>query len=100
MSDIERDLREALRAQEPPVGFAARVMARSTAQRGGRGWFAWPRWVPVAAAACLLGTFGIVRLDQQRRGEEAKRQLMLALEITAEKVHFAEQKVQRLQIWE
>jgi hypothetical protein len=81
--DLERDLRNTLRRKDPPPGFADRVMARLEPQRIRK---APPRWAPWAvAAALLLSTGGGVvyrQRQQQARGEQAKEQLLLALQVT------------------
>ena len=80
--DLELQLRAALSRQEPPPGFAQRTIER-TRRRPVR------TWAPLALAATLLVAFsaaGIHRVTEQRRAEETKRQLMLALEITSQKL--------------
>jgi len=95
VNDLERQLRHALRPKPAPPGFAVRVLERTVRTRR-RAAF----WIPAAAAAGLLITGGIVHQRDVARGEEAKRQLLTALEITAEKIHFAESKVRRLEALE
>ncbi len=97
--ELEQGLREALRRKPPPEGFARRVMARvpETAAAG----VALPRavrprraWLAVALAAGLvLAAFGGVRYQQYRQGQEAKRQLLLALRITGEMLTLAQNQV-------
>ena len=104
---LEDELRHALRREEPPPGFAERVLARAAAgetRRAGwlervRGWFRVPAvsWA-LAAALCLLLAAGIA-IDRRReremraRGEAAKTQLMLALRITGSKLGYAQARV-------
>jgi len=97
MSDqLEDRLRQTLGRKEPPPGFADRVMARlpvtMPARRRSPG--AW-RWL-VAMAACLLMVAGIGRYREERRGVEAREQLMLALEITGKKLAVVQHKVDEL----
>jgi hypothetical protein len=81
--DLERELRNTLRRKDPPPGFADRVMARLEPQSIRKGP---PRWTPWAvAAALLLSTGGGVvyrQRQEQARGEQAKEQLLLALQVT------------------
>jgi hypothetical protein len=110
MSDhFEDQLRQVLRRKEPPPGFADQVMARLPAvqperrvepvrrpglmERLGRP-FAW-KWL-AAAAACLMMVAGIDRYQDQRRGIEAREQLLLALRITEQKLAVVENKVDEL----
>ena len=103
MKRLEEELQKALRREEPPEGFAERVIA-AAAERKQSAWkrlFAWPglRWA-LAGAMCLMLTVAGIEykrvLDEQARGEAAKAQLMLALRITADKLQFAQEKVQKL----
>jgi hypothetical protein len=91
MREFEEELRSALRRQEPPGGFADRVMART--RRKGT-----PRrasWVAAAIAACLaLGLGGFEY--RQYEGRKAKRELVLALEIAGSKLSRAQAKVSQL----
>ena len=79
MSDFEQDLRSALRREEPSPGFAARVVAgtgaRAAPRRAG--------WLTAAIAACLLLSVGGFEY-RQYRGQKAKQQLLLALEIAGD----------------
>jgi negative regulator of sigma E activity len=107
MDRLENELREALRREEPPPGFAERVLAAAEAQAGPRqsvwDWFRMPamRWA-LAAAACLALAAGITAVREKReremraRSEEAKAQVMLALRITGSKLHMVQAKVARI----
>ena len=89
----EQPLRDALRAVEPPPGFADRVLARhARASRASRA----ARWrLPLALAASLLvAGVALWAVHQQSRETErgllAAEQLRAALEITStqlERVH-------------
>jgi hypothetical protein len=91
MREFEDELRSALRRQEPPAGFADRVLARAR-PRGA------PRrsgWVAAAIAACLLLSMGGFEY-RQYEGRKAKRELLLALEIAGSKLSFAQEKISHL----
>lgn len=98
MSDLDDELRNALRREEPPPGFAERVMARvQSAPPPARRWWMLPqlRWAAVAAAVIVLA--GGVGMERQRRlraeGELARDQVMLALRITGSKLQFVKEKI-------
>jgi hypothetical protein len=99
MNRLEEELREVFRRKEPSDGFADRVMVRirnasagtEKSERACRTWFL-PlrfRWVAAAAMLFLLLGSGLLRYQQvqqeRRAGEEARQQLLLALQITGSK---------------
>lgn len=98
--DLERELREHLRARSAPPNFTDRVMARIPARepapRPSR-WFAWrPLWGWAALATVLAVTvFGGVEHDRQQRiaGERARSQVLLALRITGSTLRQVQAKV-------
>ncbi|HBY58989.1 MAG TPA: hypothetical protein DEH78_04160 [Solibacterales bacterium] len=98
--DLEKDLRAALRREEPPDGFAERVLARTSAPRrtNGRA-LPWWSFAAAAAAACLTLTVGISEYREQRqeraRGEAAKQELLEAMRITGSKLRVAQERVRR-----
>jgi hypothetical protein len=104
MSRLDDALREALRREEPPDGFAERVLARidrrPEERAAWRGWLAGfraprLRWATAfAAAALVIGGFEYrAQRVEQAEGERAKEQVMLALRITGTKLRFAQAKV-------
>jgi hypothetical protein len=103
MKRLEDELKNALRRKEPSEGFTERVLAATmrTKQSAWHKIFAWPglRWA-MAGAMCLMLTVAGMEykrsLDEQARGEAVKAQLMQALRITADKLQFAQDRVQRL----
>jgi hypothetical protein len=114
MSQLDDALREALRREQAPEGFAERVMARIEAGETARpvarlgfwsGWltaFRGPqlRWASgFAAAALVIGGIGFEVREQRERveGERAKEQVMLALRITSGKLRMVQAKVQRIE---
>jgi hypothetical protein len=88
VNQFEEELRNALRRQDPPLGFARRVLARTPDR-------AVPHrnsWIAAAVAACLMLTAGAVEY-RQYEGRKAKRELLLALEIAGAKLNVAQQKI-------
>ncbi|HEY7337169.1 MAG TPA: hypothetical protein VH639_19910 [Bryobacteraceae bacterium] len=97
MNDFDNDLRRTLRRRQPPRDLTAGVMAR-IAQPAKRSIFAVFHWRPLlaAAAAVLILAAGIGQYREYRRGQEAKRQVMFALEITAQKLAVVQEKIDEL----
>jgi hypothetical protein len=96
--NLERDLTRALRRTTPPPGFAERVMQRlehEPPQHRTR-----PVWWRAAAAsltlAALLGGFAAHRVVEQRRGQRARDQVLLAMHIAGAKVRYAQQQVHEI----
>ncbi len=107
MDRLEDALREALHRKEAPEGFAERVLARraAPAPRPGpweafRLWFQPPslRWAGAAALTLVLLAGFQYTAEQRRRaeGEAAKEQVLMALRITADKLEYTREKVQRV----
>ncbi|HYK60661.1 MAG TPA: hypothetical protein VEV85_14610 [Bryobacteraceae bacterium] len=93
MNDFENDLRRVLRRREPPRDLSRVVMARvAPMSRPVR----LPLWRPAlaAAAALLILVTGFDRYREYQRGQEAKREVMLALEITAQQLALVQGKAQ------
>jgi anti-sigma-K factor RskA len=94
MADFEGLLRQAMQRHEAPLGLKQRVLARSRemarerslAQRS-RVWM-WQRVAASAVLAAALGGFVVYqqhekRVEEQRKGEEAREQVMTAFRITS-----------------
>jgi hypothetical protein len=114
MSRFDDELKSALRRQDPPQGFADRVLARAAEQGtrevkpARREWlkiFAqplrWPvlRWAAVAAVSAALVLGGVHYRNVQReraRGEAAKERLLLALRIAGNKLQLARTRVDQI----
>lgn len=118
MTRFEDELRNALRRQEPPAGFADRVLARAAEQRSRQAKRTWRdswlnivaqpfypgnllRWVAVAAVAVALVVGGVhyrnVQVQRERaRGEAAKARLLLALRIAGSKLQLAKARVDQI----
>lgn len=104
---IEHELRDALKREAAPEGFAERVLARvrqDEAQKastwsGLLGLVRQPAFRFAALAAVFVAMIGGVaeyrRYEQeQQAGRESKRQLMQALRVTGAKLQYAHQKVE------
>jgi hypothetical protein len=84
MTDFEHDLQQALRRREPPRDLTPAIMARMAPPR-----VSWRAVLAVAAVVLVM----VTGIDQ---GLRAKRQLMFAMELTAQKLGVAQQKVNEL----
>lgn len=93
---FESELREQLQPREAPGGFADRVMARATAQRGRRGlWMPVLRWAMAALLVAAVVAGGVERDRRQRiEGERARAQVMLALRIAGATLNDVQRKIQ------
>lgn len=98
--DFEQELKQALRRTEPPAGFTNRVMARIESRRPAPSYSSPSRWLTLAlAASVMVATFGGLwyREEQQRaQAENAKEQILLAMQITARQINHVQQKVKRV----
>lgn len=98
--NLENELREALRRGPAPEGFAAQVLARTrvTPVRL-TPWWRRPATLALAAALILAllipSEISNYRRREQRRGLEAKQQLMNALAITRVQLQQAKARVRR-----
>jgi type VI protein secretion system component VasF len=87
MDDLEEQLRRALQREDPPEGFADRVIERTHARRRA------PRWLAAAAAVLVVAGAGYGYRWQQ--GEKAKREVLLAFRITSAKLNHIQMQVAR-----
>lgn len=102
MSPFEDQLRNALKREDPPPGFANRVIALAEDKQS---WherlfsrFQIPKFAfaMVAVAVLTVGGLQYQRYQQaveDRKAEQAKERLMLAMRITSDKLSFVQQKV-------
>jgi hypothetical protein len=99
--DLEDQLRKALRPVDPDKGFADRVMSRigSAPPAGSRRWLPdrLRSWPAALAASVVLGIALVYawQVERERRGLEARRQLLEALHITGEKLDLVYREVRR-----
>lgn len=102
MKNLEDELRNALKRKQPPEGFAERVIQKAAEEPRGS-WFEvftkrGLRWAAAGAVCLVMAVVGARYFQEYEahvQGEEAKEQLMQALRITADKLQFAQLKVQQ-----
>lgn len=93
MTPFEDELRQALRREEPPAGFVERTLARAAREnRPPRRAFRLPYSVAAMAASLAL-VVGGHQYHEYRRGQQAKEQLMLALQITSSQLTQVQNKI-------
>jgi hypothetical protein len=100
MDDFEKELSESLTRRPAPPGLKGRILAerarRATVEQNG--WrVMWMRLAAsVAIAAVLAGAAGWQwqRVEERRRGEEARQQVMTALGITAKALDKVQKRLQ------
>ena len=90
MNQFEDQLRQTLSRKQPAAGFVDKVLLKTTPKN--RLW----RWQAIAALAACLAGVGIYETYRYQQGQFAKQQLLLAIRITSEKTHVAQQKVEQL----
>lgn len=86
MEEFERELKQALERMPAPPGLKHRLMVRKQEEYALRHrrvvW--WQRLAVAAALLCILaGAWMWRNAEQRRQGEEARRQVILALRITS-----------------
>jgi len=88
MDDFEKELQQALERRPAPPNLKRRIMERRgivTMQRRRSNWLVWQRVAAGLLLAAMLGgamEWKVRREEEQRQGEEARRQVMTALRIT------------------
>jgi hypothetical protein len=105
--NLEDELREALRREDAPEGFAERVIGQAgpaRAQFRERGVKQRSRWrlqwwtLPAAAAVAATAVMSVAMeyrraQEQQAREEQAGRQAIMAIQIVAEELNMAQAEV-------
>ena len=107
MKPLHDELKNLLRREDPPEGFAERVMARldttparSTVSQRASLLFWQPvlRWVAVAAVVCVIAVAIIIHHQHQQRvraqAERASQEAMVALRITNQQIDAALERAQ------
>lgn len=88
MDDFEKELQEALQRRPAPPSLKRRMLeqrGRRLIMRRHSQVLLWQRLAASLALAAVLGAgadWGIRRLQDRRKGEEARRQVLIALRIT------------------
>jgi hypothetical protein len=103
VNDFEQELRSALRRDPAPHGFAAKVLARAAESKAPAKVVKMPLWRRPAAWAVAAGIAvaalapPVVQYQRSReaRAIEAKRELLLALEVTRTKLRQTRERIQR-----
>ncbi len=92
--NIEDQLREALKREPAPADFKRKVMRALPAKKN----FWWKRRVSLALATAL-GVAAIIPVavmeQRQRRGEEAREQLLRALQVTNATLRHTKEMIQK-----
>jgi hypothetical protein len=101
MDNLENELRAAFRREAAPPGFAERVLARVNPEPRPRpGWWRAPavRWALAAALLVAFVAGGLVAYQSWRRarGERAREQVILALQITGSQLHAVRAQIARM----
>jgi hypothetical protein len=94
--NLEHDLKRALQRESPAPGFAGRVMQRIEREESQMRRTRPFRWRAIAASVtltALIGGWAAHSVHERIEGERAKEQLILAMRIAGEKVHYAQQEV-------
>ncbi len=101
---LEDALRDSLRREDPPAGFAAKILAQTVNAPAlqvvpKRPWFQRPIGLAMAAALAAMAIVPAVVVEQHRREQErglkAKQEILMALTITREQFRLAKEKVTR-----
>lgn len=88
MDDFEKELTQALQRRPAPPSLKRRVMQRRgllSAQRRHTHWMVWQRVAAGLLVAAMLGgaaEWRVRKAEERRQGEEARRQVLVALRIT------------------
>ena|SRR5579863_4306816 len=88
MDDFEKELKQALQRRPAPPSLKRRVLQRRgllSMQRRHSHWLVWQRVAAGLLVAAMLGgavEWRMRKAEEQRQGEEARRQVMIALRVT------------------
>ncbi|HEY1159772.1 MAG TPA: hypothetical protein VGE83_04030 [Terracidiphilus sp.] len=84
MEDFEDELRQALERRPAPPGLKRRLMEKRRAQRTHRPVVLWQRLAASIVLAAVVGG-GVVwrNVEERRKGEAARQQVLTALRITS-----------------
>lgn len=103
MRNMDDELRSALRREEPPEGFADRVLRRAARRQDRRRLASRPfmRWAAAAmVVASIAGGVQYRAVQQAReeriRGEAAKEQVVQALRIAGSKLQLVQTRIKEI----
>jgi anti-sigma-K factor RskA len=98
IKDVDRELTKALRREDPPAGFAERVLRRATTREGSLHEAGFFRLAAAAAiVAAVAGGFEYRAMQRERaEGEAAKARVVLALQIAGSKLQLIQSKITRI----
>ena len=96
--NLKDELRWAMRREEPPAGFAERVLARAAAQADApaRQWWRFPRMRLATLAACAVLVVLAGAGYRQWQGETARQRALLALGIAGGDLHTTQLRVRHI----
>ena len=92
MDWLEEEIKRAVARQDPPPGFAERLRHRSA--DGPAVGASARRWLAIAASVLLVAAAGIGY--RRHQGVEAKKQVMLAVRLTAGKLNRVQSRVREV----
>jgi hypothetical protein len=87
-NQFEDQLRESLRRVEAPAGLEQRILAKVRSREADKRRFISRRWLAAAASVVMVvsaGTYGM-HYRRQQQAEQAREQLVLALQITSKQL--------------
>lgn len=93
MDDFEQELKLAMERQPAPPGLKSRILrqrAQRTAERRRHHSMLWMRLAASLLVIAVLGgaaDWSVHKADERRRGEEARRQVRMALRITGRELN-------------
>ena len=86
LDEFERELKQAMERRPAPPSLKRRIMQKRSARRTARHHTTMIWWQRLAASllagAVMAGGYGWRQIEQRRKGEEAKQQVLTALRIT------------------
>ena len=94
--DIEKQLKSALKREQPPADFAKRVMAATRRPGNPATRRHWRAAAAVLTLSVLVGAWSARQIAERREGERARDEVMLALHIAGEKVRYAQAQVHEI----
>jgi hypothetical protein len=98
MTKLDDELRRVLGREEPPAGFAERVLRRAESGSRPARRIPFMRWAAAAALVAAMAGAAQYRAARRERaaGEAAKEQVVQALQIAGSKLHLVQTKINRL----